>query len=169
MNPFATLGIAPTYDLDVGAVEKTHRELSRAMHPDRYAASGASERREALARAVEINEAWRIVRDPLRRAEALLSLRGIAVGESDGPALDPEFLMQMLEQREALSVARGVGNRSVIRGLGETIGVAFRETERELCHGLIMGARELLVAAVGKLRFYRRFLDEVSAIEDELV
>jgi molecular chaperone HscB len=35
-----------------------------------------TERRQALAKAVEVNEAWRIVRDPMRRAEALLELGG---------------------------------------------------------------------------------------------
>ena len=41
MDPFATLGIARAFDVDLAAVEKMHRELSRALHPDRYV--GASE------------------------------------------------------------------------------------------------------------------------------
>ena len=81
MDPFATLGIARTYTVDMAALEKTHRELSRALHPDRYVDAGASARRAALTKAVEVNEAWRIVRDPIRRAEALLELAGVAVGE----------------------------------------------------------------------------------------
>ena len=45
MDPFATLGIARTFDVNLPALEKTHRELARALHPDRFAASGATERK----------------------------------------------------------------------------------------------------------------------------
>ena len=85
MDPFAILGIARSFDVDVKAVEKTHRELSRALHPDKYAGAGPSERRAALTKAVEVNEAWRAVRDPVKRAEALFSLAGIVVGETNEP------------------------------------------------------------------------------------
>src|SRR5208283_933408 len=103
MDPFETLGIAPNFDVDLEALERIHRQLSKAVHPDRHMHTGASERREALARAMGVNEAWRIVRDPLRRAEALLALSGYAVTETSGPKLGSEFLMEMLEQREALA------------------------------------------------------------------
>ena len=55
--------------------------------------AGASERRAALSKAVEVNEAWRVVRDPIRRAEALLALAGTAAGEEDAgqAGTDPSF------------------------------------------------------------------------------
>ena len=89
MDPFATLGAPRRFDLDLGALEKTHRELSRALHPDRFASAGASERRAVLEKAASVNEAWRALRDPIRRAEALFSLAGIAVGETHEPKPTP--------------------------------------------------------------------------------
>ena len=106
MDPFATLGISRSFEVDLGAVEKRHRELSRALHPDRYVAGGASERRAALSRAVEVNEAWRVVRDPIARAEALFALAGIAVGERNEPKPTQALLMEALERREALDEAK---------------------------------------------------------------
>ena len=93
MDPFATLGIERRYDIDLAAVEKRHRELSRALHPDRL----RRRRRRpsasvALSKAVEVNEAWRIVRDPIPRAEALFTLAGIAVGERNEPKPSPALL-----------------------------------------------------------------------------
>jgi len=41
-------------------------------------------------------------------------------------------------------------------------------TEAELARGFAGGDVTALAAKVGELRFYRRFLDEVSAIEEEL-
>jgi len=168
MDPFATLGIARAFDVDLAAVEKVHRELSRALHPDRYVGASPSERRASLAKAVEVNEAWRVVRDPIRRADALLALSGVEVGEGrDAAKAAPAFLMDMLEQREALSEARQSKDLDAVRRLAAAIQARVRDVERELTAGFARGEAEGLVGKVGELKFYRRFLDEVSAIEDE--
>jgi molecular chaperone HscB len=89
VNPFEALGVEPSFALDLAILEQRHRELSRALHPDRHAASGAGERRMALGRAIEVNEAYRILKDPVRRAEALLAQRGVATGEGKEPPHQP--------------------------------------------------------------------------------
>jgi molecular chaperone HscB len=168
MDPFATLGLARSFDVDLTAVERTHRELSRALHPDKYVSATASERRAALSKAVEVNEAWRVVRDPIRRAEALLKLGGVAVGEDKEPAAAPEFLMDMLEQREELGEAKQARDIARVRVMARVIAGRAEEAERDLAEGFARGDAASLVGKLGELRFYRRFLDEVSAIEDEL-
>jgi molecular chaperone HscB len=181
MDPFATLGIARAFDVDLKAIERTHRDLSRALHPDRYAAGGASERRGALGKAVEVNEAWRVVRDPIRRAEALFTLAGVPVGETHEPKPSGAFLMDMLEQREALADARAARDADAMRALAGAIEDRLRDAEKALAEGFVQGgvvgegerspdvtALAKLVGRLGELRFYKRFLDEVSAIEDEM-
>jgi len=182
VDAFATLGIAPAFDIDLAAVEKVHRELSRALHPDKYIGASPSERRAALTKAVEVNEAWRVVRDPLKRADALLSLlasrlaalHGVSASEEGAPRADPEFLMDMLEQREALSDAKAAKDLDAVRRLASAIEARVRGVEQVLSAGFKVGtsasAADLsgLALKVGELKFYRRFLDEVSAIEDEL-
>ncbi|MCL2449588.1 MAG: Fe-S protein assembly co-chaperone HscB [Polyangiaceae bacterium] len=168
MDPFATLGLAPAFDVDLGLLEKVHRDLSRALHPDKYVGASATERRTALARAVEVNEAFRIVRDPIRRAEALLALRGVVVGEGQEPKADAEFLMEMLEQREALVEARAARDLVAVRRLSAAIEARARRAEAALAFGFGRGEAATLLQTLGELKFFRRFLDEVSAIEDEL-
>jgi molecular chaperone HscB len=173
MDPFATLGIAQAFDVDLAAVEKVHRELSRALHPDRYVGASPSERRASLAKAVEVNEAWRVVRDPIRRAEALLALHGVGTveghreGEDGRTKPDPAFLMDMLEQREALAEAKQSKDLEAVRRLAAAIEERARSVERGLAEGFAQGQAATLAGKVGELKFYRRFLDEVSAIEDE--
>lgn len=169
MNPFATLGVPERYDLDLAALEKTHRELSRALHPDKYAGAGASERREALTKAVAVNEAFRVLRDPVTRAEALFRLRGVPVGETVEPKPDPSFLMEMLEQREALAEARAEGDRAKLRSLVEAIAANETAAQRALGEGFAAGDAKELVGKLGELRFFRRFLEEASAIEEALL
>jgi molecular chaperone HscB len=171
MDPFATLGIERGFDLDLGAVEKTHRELSRTLHPDKHAAGGASERRYALSKAIEVNEAWRVVKDPIRRAEALFTLAGVPVGETNEPKPSPDFLMDMMEQREALADTRAKGDLAAARALGLAVEARGKRAEEALSSGFASAKEDPtllapLVIRLGELRFYRRFMDEVSELED---
>ncbi|MGH7282864.1 MAG: Fe-S protein assembly co-chaperone HscB [Polyangiaceae bacterium] len=171
MNPFEALGIESRYDLDLKAVEKRHRDLSVALHPDKLGALGPSARREAIERAAQVNEAWRIVKDPIRRAEALFQLAGIKVGETNEPKADQAFLMEMMEMREALAEARDEKDLRKIRAL--TADAENREKAAKEAISLVTARtdKHLLVQALpklGELRFYRRMLEDVSAIEETL-
>ena len=171
MDPFALLGVPRRFDLDLGALEKTHRELSRALHPDRFAQAGASERRESLEKMASVNEAWRIVRDPIRRAEALFRLAGATVGENAEPKATPAFLMEVLEEREALADAKEQNDLAKVAKIGTTMKGRAAAVEAKLTAAFSQehpaaDARALL-PLLGEMRFYRRFLDEVSAIEEE--
>jgi len=173
VDPFATLGLERTYRLDLRAVEKTHRELSRTLHPDRYVGRGANERREALEKAVQVNEAWRVVRDPIRRAEALFTLAGIEVGDTHEPKPAAELLMDMMEQRETLADARGARDAAAVEKLVGTMTARQETIEADLADAFAASGGEKaklapLVAKLGELRYYRRFLEEASAILDDL-
>lgn len=170
-DPFAMLGVERRFDLDLNALEKTHRELSRALHPDKFAQAGASERRAVLEKAASVNEAWRTVRDPIKRAEALFELAGIKVGEDNEPKASPAFLMEVLEEREALSEARAAKDLAKVRAVGEAMRKRADATQKKLADGFAArpdhAGVEKLVPLLGELRFYKRFLDEVAAIEEE--
>lgn len=170
-NPFSTFGIEPRFDVNLAELERTHRELSRAVHPDRVASSAA--RKDVVEHAMQVNEAFRVLRDPVKRAEALFSLRGIPVGETHEPKPPPDFLMEVLEQREALAEARAARDTARIEALSSQMHAAQRRTEARLTAAFAPGADAELakseIGALGELRFYRRFLEEVSAIHDELL
>jgi molecular chaperone HscB len=169
MDPFAILGFERKYDIDLGAAERRHRELSRALHPDRFAGAGAAERKLTLAKAIEVNEAWRIVRDPIARAEALFTLGGVVVGEDREPKPSPALLMEAMDRREALAEARANQDLAAIERLAGEVDARRTEVEAELRKGFARGGKlDGLVPLLGELRFHRRFLDEVSAIEDAM-
>jgi len=166
LDPFAALGLPRAFAIDLRAAEKAHRELSRALHPDKYASSGASERREALNKAADVNEAWRIVRDPVRRAEALFLLAGVEVGETKEPKPDPELLMEVLEKREALADAKAARDVAKIEALEKEMREREEKIERALASATTFDGS--LVPKLGEMRFYKRFLDEADAVLDAL-
>lgn len=169
-DPFEALGVEPAFNLDLAVLEQRHRDLSRALHPDRHAAAGAAERRMALGRAIEVNEAFRKLKDPIRRAEALLALRGVQSGEGKEPAASPSLLMEVMERREALAEVR-LSKDEV--ALGKLIAEVEREERRiraELESRFADPRTESaeILKKLGELRYYRRFLEEAQAIADDL-
>ena len=80
------LGVPRRFEVDLGAAEAAYKDLSRQLHPDRFAKADPRARKAALARTVEINEAWRTVKDPVRRAEYLLELAGYALAGGEKSA-----------------------------------------------------------------------------------
>jgi len=174
-DPFTTLGFAQQYAIDKNALDKRYRELQQALHPDRHTAAPASTRALTLQKAVGVNEAYRILGDDLRRGEALLTLLGGQVTEQ---AADPEFLMEMLELREALTEARAavdaaevarlaalVEDKASVARTALTAAFAVLESRAARNERALLDAQHLL----GRLRYYRRFQDEVSRFEDEVL
>lgn len=177
-DPFAILGLEPRFDLDVAAAEVRHRELSRTLHPDRHAGSPAAERRQALSLAIEVNDALRILKDPVRRAEALLQRSGVRPAEEGRePPASPEFLMDMLELREELSAAQGAADLVKLQSIAKRVAAREAEVERDLSSAFSALAKdsdspssqgEQIAKKLGELRYFRRLLSEARAIEDEL-
>ena len=169
-SPFELLGVPWLFALDEQELERRHRDLSRALHPDRYAGRPSSERREALSRAMSVNEAFRKLRDPLSRAEALLSQLGRDVSENNLPKPDPALLMRVMEQREELSAARRAGDRARIEGL-----LARAESQTEDATERMADAfaedpipTDEVLKLLGELRYLQRLKQEAGAALDEL-
>jgi molecular chaperone HscB len=174
MDAFDVLGLTPSFDLDPQLIERRYRDLQRALHPDRFVKAPASERRASLARAVSVNDAYRTLRDALKRAELLLARAGADVGERAGPPADPALLMEVMELREALSETKASGDLNARARLVETVNARSDEATAALrtALGSLTGgdaeAHADAARALSRLRYYRRFLDEVGVLEDAL-
>ncbi len=161
-NPFDVLGLPARFALDPAELERRFRDVQRAVHPDRHAHAAPAVRRAALSGAVSASQAYRTLRDELARGEALLAVLG---APATAPKADPALLMEMMTLRESLEEARGDARR---------IGALHAEVERSRTSaldalGAAFDAGDLPRAAalLARLRYHRRFLDEVAALEDE--
>ncbi|HEY6881367.1 MAG TPA: Fe-S protein assembly co-chaperone HscB [Polyangiales bacterium] len=172
-DAFEVLGLAPAFDLDEKELEQRYRDLQRTLHPDRFAQAPASERRSALSRAVSVNDAYRSLRDELKRGELLFVRLGGTLGET-GQLADPELLMEVMELRESLAETKATRDaakrealtREVQHKRGDAT-AALREAFAILQDGKNPGALHAAASALSRLRYYRRFLDEVALHEDE--
>lgn len=110
---------AGAFSIDLSALRKEFLQLQGRAHPDRHA--GASKAR-AEAASSAINEAYKTLQDPLRRARYLLQLRGVDVEDDGGklggdgaPGGDMELLVEVMEAREAVEEAGSEAEVEVLR------------------------------------------------------
>lgn len=182
MDPFSVLGLQPQFSIDLSELADRQRQLSLTLHPDRYGGRPASERRAALGRAIEVNEAYRLLKDPVKRAAALFDLWQLAYPEGEEPAADAEFLMDMMEGRQELREAGAKQDHSRLQSLEKAARARQAETVRrlgasfanlaELRGGaesgpLVEQERTRGHGLLAELRYWRRYLDEAQALVDE--
>jgi molecular chaperone HscB len=80
---FSVFGLVPRLDLDLGMLEHEFHKLSRKLHPDRFGRASANEKEWSLAGTALLNDAYRTLRDPIRRTQYLLKLHGAEIGEEN--------------------------------------------------------------------------------------
>lgn len=102
MNPFAVLGLEPRMDLPAKELEQAYLSLSRETHPDAHPGATPEEQVQILSRSADINDAHKVLKDPWRRATAILELRQVGI-MGDTKQLEPAFLMEAMEQAEAVA------------------------------------------------------------------
>jgi len=78
---FSVFSLVPALDLDLGMLEHQFHKLSRKLHPDRFARASTNEKDWSLADTALLNDAYRTLKDPIRRTEYLLKLHGAEIGE----------------------------------------------------------------------------------------
>jgi molecular chaperone HscB len=105
---FAVLGVPRAWHLSAQILQARHLALSRELHPDRFAQASPRERILSLERTTAVNDAYRTLRDPIRRAEYILRLHRIGHGDQDiargfeSRGADPVFLAEIMEIRERM-------------------------------------------------------------------
>lgn len=100
-NPFDRLGLPRRFALPAADLERAYLAASRAAHPDHHAGGGSAALAASESAASAINVAYATLKDPFRRAEALLTLLG-GPSAADEKSQDAAFLMEMMEFRERL-------------------------------------------------------------------
>ncbi|MEP7234222.1 MAG: Fe-S protein assembly co-chaperone HscB [Ignavibacteriota bacterium] len=98
---FLTLGTGRTFGFDNAALERRFHELQRSSHPDRFSGRESAIIDSALERSSDINEAYRTLRDPLKRTKHLLSLFGYSVEQTKQVPMDLLELVMNVQEKVA--------------------------------------------------------------------
>ena len=167
MSHFSTFDLPAVFAVDLAQLAACYRDLQAAVHPDRFVNATDAEKRVAMERAVEVNEAYTTLKDPVRRAMHLLTLVNIDGMDEKNTSMPFDFLAEQIEWREALADAKLKEDEerleemsgeleSMLASLGDTFAAAY-------------GGEHFTVATTlaRKMRFVQKLIEEAeSALAD---
>jgi molecular chaperone HscB len=104
---YQLLGIPRSLNLSLDELQKRYYALSRELHPDRFMQKPEAERQRALDMSSALNDAYRTLKDPIKRAQYYLGLEGFDIGEQRSKDVPPELLEEVFELNMALEEMRG--------------------------------------------------------------
>ena len=172
-NYFDVLGVERKFHLSEGELEQKFLELSRKLHPDRFARAPASERVAALQKSTELNDAYKVLKDRVKRGEYLLKLEGLDIADEKLQSVkaDPALLHDMMERNEALAEAKLGGDQAKVDALKTEIEADRARTLSELDRGFAAyeGGDKSVLGKVAQslvaLRYHARFLAQANGEE----
>jgi molecular chaperone HscB len=123
---FTFFGLPCKLNLDAALLEREFYELSRKLHPDVSARADEREQEWSLQQSSQLNDAYRTLKDPIKRTEYLLRLEGVeleeqskaatekarATGEIKKQVVPPDLLEEVFElnmQLEELRAQKKLG------------------------------------------------------------
>jgi molecular chaperone HscB len=124
LDHFALFGLSAQYDIDESLLRGRYLELSREIHPD----AGGGDATKLIAR---VNEAHRVLTDPVLRAEYLLELRG-GPSAAQRRNVSQDVLTWTLLAREELADASAAGDSAQVARIRAEIEARYDQAMREI-------------------------------------
>ena len=168
-NHFALFGLPERFALDGAALDAAYRRLQSEVHPDRYAHGTDAERRLALQASARVNEAYRALREPVTRAEYLLTLHGIDARDETDTRLPLDFLERQLERREEAAEAASAHDARTLAAIVDGVRTEARELQAVLVQ--LLDERLDYGAARGvvrELRFLHKVNEDLAELDAAL-
>lgn len=173
MNYFELFQITPSFDIDTANLAERYRELQRAVHPDKFANESEQQKLLSVQRTAQVNDGYQTLKNPLRRAEHMLSLRGIDISHETTTVKDTAFLMQQMEWRESLEDIKDSQQADEsIDDLYQSFADFEKTLSQLLAQLLVTNSDENNLSAadqIRKLKFMAKLQDELARIEDSLL
>jgi molecular chaperone HscB len=143
---FSLFGLPRKLWIEMSVLEKRLLELSWKLHPDKFVNAGAAEQELSLQRSSELNDAYRVLRDPVARVEYLLEIEGMRKEGEHKQQAPPELLEEVFELNESLDELREAkssgGNLASLKARLESVEKNFQEKLGEVDAQLQETARQ---------------------------
>ena len=169
-NPFALFDLPVAFQVDSALLNERYLALQKSLHPDNFSAASAQEQRLAIQKSAEINDALRILKDPITRADSIIAIN---TGETENPEEksnnDIDFLMQQMEWRETLENIENRQDTDELTAFAKEINQTRHAILSELSTALDAQQWDIARAITDKLRFIKKLQAEIERVEETLL
>jgi molecular chaperone HscB len=106
IDHFALFDLPRKLWIEMSGLEQKFLQLSWKLHPDNFVNASAEEQERSLKHSSEVNDAYRVLRDPVARVEYLLEIEGARKEGEHKQQAPPELLEEVFELNESLDELR---------------------------------------------------------------
>lgn len=169
-NPFALFDLPVAFQVNSALLNERYLALQKSFHPDNFSATSAQEQRLAIQKSAEINDALRILKDPIARADSIIAIN---TGKTENPEeksnKDIGFLMQQMEWRETLENIENRQDTDELTAFAQEINQIRHAILSELSTALNAQQWDIARAITDKLRFIKKLQAEIERVEETLL
>ncbi|HMD40221.1 MAG TPA: Fe-S protein assembly co-chaperone HscB [Candidatus Acidoferrum sp.] len=146
LDYFALFELPKKLWIEMGALEQKFLQLSWKLHPDNFVNASETERGLSLKRSSELNDAYRVLREPVARVEYLLATEGARKEGEHKQQAPPELLEEVFELNESLDELRETksagGDLAALKVRLETAASNFQQKLKEVDAELFQAAAQ---------------------------
>ena len=172
MNYFQLFAIEQSFDVDLNLLSQTYQNLQKAVHPDKFAHASSQEQLLAVQKSAEINDAYQTLKQPLKRAKYILTLRGVDLPNEQHTFGDTGFLMRQMELREMLAEVKFADDIDAALALAQQELAEEYQQYFQLMSVQILensaASNALACDNLRKLKFYQKLNIEIERLEESL-
>jgi len=106
LDHFSLFGLPRKLWIEMGMLEQKFLQLSWKLHPDNFVHAPEAEQERSLQQSSQLNDAYRVLRDPVGRVEYLLEIEGTRKEGEQKQQAPPELLEEVFELNESLDELR---------------------------------------------------------------
>jgi len=169
MDYFTLFGLPAGYEIDTQALAARFQDLQRQYHPDKFASGTQAEQLAAVQHSATINQAWQTLRNPLSRAEYLLSRHGFDLSSEQHTVRDTAFLMEQLELREELDEIEQAKDEARLETFIQRVKGMFDTRHQQMVDQLNNETWDVAADSVRKLRFLDKLRSSAEQLEEKLL
>jgi molecular chaperone HscB len=169
MDYFTLFGLPASYHLDSQQLVTRFQDLQRQFHPDKFARHSSADQLAAVQQSATINQAWQTLRNPLTRAEYLLSLHGFDLASEQHTVRDTAFLMEQLELREELDEIDRAKDSRRLEAFMKRVKGMFDTRHQQMVAELDNETWDAAADTVRKLRFLDKLRSSAEQLEEKLL
>jgi len=172
VNYFQLFGLETKFAVDNSQLTQAYQKLQKSVHPDRFAHGSSQEQALAVQKSAMINDAFQILKNPIKRAEYMLVERGANLPNEQASFKDNSFLMRQMELREMLAEVKFADDiDGAVFEANQVLEVEFDALYKNMQIQLAQNtpeSDELASELLRKLKFYKKLHLELDRLEDLL-
>ncbi|OCF96971.1 Fe-S protein assembly co-chaperone HscB [Gilliamella sp. wkB308] len=166
-NYFELFHLPIQLPVDTQQLTLQYQQLQRHYHPDNFATASDSEKMAIIQKSAMINDAYQVLKNPIKAAEYFLSLQGFDVATEQHIIHDADFLMEQFVLREKLDDIESQSNFELLDSFGSEISGRKKDIYNQLLNNISQQDWQSALNQIYKIRYLTRLIEQIEKLQEK--